>query len=87
MHALAANHALADGNKRTAWPATATFLARNGVDLTDVDQDVAYDLVIDVASATSVTSRGSRGGCGSCDVGPTHGRPGLVRALTGLGRR
>ncbi|WP_353051250.1 hypothetical protein [Streptomyces sp. Caat 7-52] len=36
--------------KRTAWLATATFLARNGVDLAGVDQDTAYDLVIDVAS-------------------------------------
>ncbi|MFE1315253.1 type II toxin-antitoxin system death-on-curing family toxin [Streptomyces sp. NPDC058755] len=50
LHALAANHPLVDGNKRTAWLATATFLARNGVDLADVDQDIAYDLVIDVAS-------------------------------------
>ena len=50
LHALAANHPLVDGNKRTAWLATATFLARNGVDLADVDQDTAYGLVIDVAS-------------------------------------
>ncbi|MFJ9869650.1 type II toxin-antitoxin system death-on-curing family toxin [Streptomyces sp. NPDC101165] len=50
LHGLAANHPLVDGNKRTAWLATATFLARNGVDLADVDQDIAYDLVIDVAS-------------------------------------
>ncbi|MFI1070909.1 type II toxin-antitoxin system death-on-curing family toxin [Streptomyces puniciscabiei] len=50
LHALAANHPLVDGNKRTAWLATATFLAVNGVDLAGVDQDAAYDLVIDVAS-------------------------------------
>ncbi|MGW1910602.1 type II toxin-antitoxin system death-on-curing family toxin [Streptomyces sp. NPDC002076] len=50
LHALAANHPLVDGNKRTAWLATATFLAVNGVDLADADQDSAYDLVIDVAS-------------------------------------
>ncbi|MET9394792.1 type II toxin-antitoxin system death-on-curing family toxin [Streptomyces sp. NPDC006624] len=50
LHALAANHPLVDGNKRTAWLATATFLALNGVDLTAVDQDVAYGLVVDVAS-------------------------------------
>ncbi|MGW7254867.1 type II toxin-antitoxin system death-on-curing family toxin [Streptomyces sp. NPDC054834] len=50
LHALAANHPLVDGNKRTAWLATATFLALNGVDLAAVDQDTAYDLVIDVAS-------------------------------------
>lgn len=52
LHALAANHPLVDGNKRTAWLATATFLALNGVDLADVDQDTAYDLVIDVASGS-----------------------------------
>jgi death-on-curing protein len=50
LHALATNHPLVDGNKRTAWLATATFLAVNGVDLAEVDQDTAYDLVIDVAS-------------------------------------
>ena len=50
LHALAANHPLVDGNKRTAWLATATFLGINGVDLTACDQDTAYDLVIDVAS-------------------------------------
>ncbi|MFJ8631782.1 type II toxin-antitoxin system death-on-curing family toxin [Streptomyces sp. NPDC093568] len=50
LHALATNHPLVDGNKRTAWLATATFLALNGVDLTGVDQDTAYALVIDVAS-------------------------------------
>ena len=50
LHALATNHPLVDGNKRTAWLAAAVFLAVNGVDLADVDQDKAYDLVIDVAS-------------------------------------
>ncbi|WP_308365221.1 hypothetical protein [Streptomyces sp. ISL-86] len=41
---------LVDGNKRTAWLAAATFLAVNGVDLAEVDQEAAYGLVIDVAS-------------------------------------
>ncbi|MEU6257742.1 type II toxin-antitoxin system death-on-curing family toxin [Streptomyces sp. NPDC047043] len=50
LHALAANHPLVDGNKRTAWLAAATFLGVNGVDLEHCDQDTAYDLVIDVAS-------------------------------------
>ncbi|GGJ18155.1 type II toxin-antitoxin system death-on-curing family toxin [Streptomyces brasiliensis] len=50
LHALAANHPLVDGDKRTAWPATATFLALNGVGLVGVDQEAAYRLVIDVAS-------------------------------------
>jgi death-on-curing protein len=50
LHALAVNHPLVDGNKRTAWLAAAAFLAVNGVDLADADQDTAYDLVIEVAS-------------------------------------
>ncbi|MFF8399250.1 type II toxin-antitoxin system death-on-curing family toxin [Streptomyces sp. NPDC016172] len=50
LHTLAANHPLVDGNKRTAWLATATFLALNGVDLAGADQDTAYALVVDVAS-------------------------------------
>jgi len=50
LHAIAINHPLVDGNKRTAWLAAATFLAVNGVDLASCDQDTAYDLVIDVAS-------------------------------------
>ncbi|MET8446994.1 type II toxin-antitoxin system death-on-curing family toxin [Streptomyces sp. NPDC005209] len=50
LHGIAANHPLVDGNKRTAWLAAATFLAVNGVDLADADQDMAYGLVIDVAS-------------------------------------
>jgi death-on-curing protein len=50
LHAVATNHPLVDGNKRAAWLAAATFLALNGVDLAGCDQDVAYDLVVDVAS-------------------------------------
>ncbi|MFJ8468691.1 type II toxin-antitoxin system death-on-curing family toxin [Streptomyces swartbergensis] len=50
LHAVATNHPLVDGNKRTAWLAAATFLGVNGVDLAGCDQDTAYDLVIDVAS-------------------------------------
>lgn len=50
LHAIAANHPLVDGNKRTAWLAAATFLALNGVDLEGADQDAAYVLVVDVAS-------------------------------------
>ncbi len=52
LHAIATNHPLVDGNKRTAWLAAATLLGVNGVDLADVDQDAAYALVIDVASGT-----------------------------------
>ncbi|MFE7114504.1 type II toxin-antitoxin system death-on-curing family toxin [Streptomyces sp. NPDC057654] len=50
LHAIAANHPLIDGNKRTAWLSAAVFLARNGIDSADVPQDAAYDLVIAVAS-------------------------------------
>ncbi|MFD7084918.1 type II toxin-antitoxin system death-on-curing family toxin [Streptomyces sp. NPDC059918] len=50
LHGIAINHPLVDGNKRTAWLAAATFLAVNGIDLAGVDQDAAYDLVIDVAA-------------------------------------
>ena len=49
MHSLARNHALVDGNKRLAWLATYVLCAKNGVEL-DPDDDVAYDLVVAVAS-------------------------------------
>ncbi|QNP72427.1 type II toxin-antitoxin system death-on-curing family toxin [Streptomyces roseirectus] len=50
LHALAVNHPLVDGNKRTAWLAAATFLGVNGVDLAECAQDAAYALVVDVAA-------------------------------------
>lgn len=50
LHAIASNHPFADGNKRTAWLSTAVFLALNGADPADVDQDRAYDLVVSVAA-------------------------------------
>ncbi|RSS62269.1 type II toxin-antitoxin system death-on-curing family toxin [Streptomyces sp. WAC07061] len=50
LHGIAVNHPLVDGNKRTAWLAAATFLAVNGVDLADADQDRAYGLVVGVAA-------------------------------------
>ncbi|MFJ3636797.1 type II toxin-antitoxin system death-on-curing family toxin [Streptomyces sp. NPDC090112] len=53
LHGIAVNHPLVDGNKRTAWLAAATFLAVNGIDLADADQDAAYALVIDVASGAA----------------------------------
>ena len=49
LHSLARNHALVDGNKRLAWLATYVFCAKNGVEL-DPDDDIAYDLVVAVAS-------------------------------------
>ncbi|MCX4801255.1 type II toxin-antitoxin system death-on-curing family toxin [Streptomyces sp. NPDC058682] len=50
LHGIATNHPLVDGNKRTAWLAAATFLAVNGADPGDADQEAAYALVIDVAA-------------------------------------
>ncbi|MFG2993142.1 type II toxin-antitoxin system death-on-curing family toxin [Streptomyces sp. NPDC048257] len=50
LHGIAANHPLVDGNKRTAWLAATTFLAVNGTDPGDADQEAAYALVIDVAA-------------------------------------
>jgi death-on-curing protein len=50
LHAIATNHPLVDGNKRTAWLAAVVFLALNGIDLLEIDQDMAYDLVVAVAS-------------------------------------
>ncbi|MEU6356019.1 type II toxin-antitoxin system death-on-curing family toxin [Streptomyces sp. NPDC047072] len=52
LHALATNHPLVDGNKRTAWLAAVTFLGVNGVDLGGCDQESAYELVIDVAAGS-----------------------------------
>ncbi|GAA1592084.1 type II toxin-antitoxin system death-on-curing family toxin [Streptomyces globosus] len=49
LHGLAKNHPLVDGNKRTAWLAAAVFLAVNGIDLAEADQDAAYELVVDTA--------------------------------------
>ncbi|GGW77524.1 type II toxin-antitoxin system death-on-curing family toxin [Streptomyces lomondensis] len=61
LHAIAANHPLVDGNKRTAWLSAATFLALNGVDLSGVDQDMAYALVVDVASGAEAEVGGIAG--------------------------
>lgn len=50
LHSLAKNHALVDGDKRTAWWAARLFYVLNGHDLR-ADEDGAYDLVIAVAEA------------------------------------
>ncbi|MDZ4235746.1 MAG: type II toxin-antitoxin system death-on-curing family toxin [Dietzia sp.] len=50
LQSLARNHALVDGNKRTAWAAAWTFLHINGVELaSDFDVDRAEDFMNDVA--------------------------------------
>jgi death-on-curing protein len=48
---IARNHALLDGNKRTAWVLTVAFLNINGWDL-DMTQDEKFDLVLAVAQGS-----------------------------------
>jgi death-on-curing protein len=48
LNSLARNHALMDGNKRTAWVLTVAFLNLNGADI-DMAQDEKFDLVLGVA--------------------------------------
>lgn len=48
LESLVRNHALVDGNKRTAWLATCTFLELNGRTV-DAPDDGAFDLLIGVA--------------------------------------
>lgn len=56
LQSLVGNHALIDGNKRLGWTATFVFVALNSaVDAASVDLDDAYDVVIDVASDSSLT--------------------------------
>lgn len=51
LHSLAKNHALVDGNKRTAWASAWTFLRVNGLDLPHTyDVDAAEQLVLDTAT-------------------------------------
>lgn len=53
MQSLARNHALLDGNKRTAWAAAWTFLTINGIELAPTyDIDAAESLVLDVATGS-----------------------------------
>jgi death-on-curing protein len=51
MQSLARNHAFTDGNKRTAWEATVSFLEVNGHPLNNqIDTDAAERLVLAVAT-------------------------------------
>ena len=50
LQSLARNHALIDGNKRTAWAAAWTFLYVNGIALGRFDVDDAEAFMIDVAT-------------------------------------
>jgi death-on-curing protein len=49
LHAICAAHAFLDGNKRTAWVATLTFLSLNGVEIDYVDPETMSDYVKEVA--------------------------------------
>ncbi len=50
LQSLARNHALVDGNKRTAWAAAWTFLYINGIPLGDFDVDDAERFINEVAT-------------------------------------
>lgn len=50
LQSLARNHALIDGNKRTAWAAAWTFLYINDVQLGEFDVDDAEVFMNDVAT-------------------------------------
>ena len=54
LHSLARNHALIDGNKRTAWAAAWTFLYLNGIALGRFDVDDAEAFMIDVATRSDL---------------------------------
>lgn len=50
LQSIVKNHALADGNKRLGWLATAVFLEINHIEISRAGNDDVYDLVIDVAA-------------------------------------
>lgn len=50
LQSSAINHPLVDGNKRTAWMCAVVFLDLNGIDMAEVDQGRAFDLMVDVAA-------------------------------------
>ncbi len=50
LESLARNHALTDGNKRSAWMATRVFLGLNAVQITSPDPDTAENLVLATAT-------------------------------------
>lgn len=50
LQSLATNHALIDGNKRTAFVATALFYELNGHHVPGIAEDELFDLVIAVAT-------------------------------------
>jgi death-on-curing protein len=56
LQSLARNHALIDGNKRTAWASAWTFLHINGIELApDLDVDAAEAFMNTVATQGKLT--------------------------------
>lgn len=56
LQSPARNHALVDGNKRTAWASAWTFLAINGIELSPhFDVDAAESFINDVAQRGELT--------------------------------
>ena len=49
LHSLTCNHPLVDGNKRLGIACAVVFLARNGVNVQDLDDDAAFELMMNVA--------------------------------------
>ncbi len=49
LHSLARNHPFVDGNKRTAWAATAVFYQLNGHIIVQEDPGQIVSIVVDVA--------------------------------------
>ncbi len=47
---LCMNHPLQDGNKRLAWAAALAFIYLNTGELAEIDDDIAFELVMGVAS-------------------------------------
>lgn len=56
LQSLARNHALIDGNKRTAWASAWTFLYLNGIELpNDFDVDAAEEFMNEVAQQAALS--------------------------------
>jgi death on curing protein len=55
LQSIARNHALVDGNKRTAWAAAWTFLYINGTELGEFDVDDAEEFMNAVATNATMT--------------------------------
>lgn len=51
LQSIVNNHALADGNKRLGWLATAVFLELNGIKASRAANDDVYELVVWIAAS------------------------------------